>query len=179
METLRSLMMIVALTRPESTDMYSQRKGPLRRAFEDMNHMWKRMEQMEEELRQMHQRMSQTDRDRGLWPRQEIAEEKYGASSCENCFVSYKTYSTERAPCSYCNLAYREDWNRAVLMTVESEALAMERYGALNCTACNTFYSSQSPLVCSECHPQYIEDCRKEHEEDYYESLERRYAPIY
>lgn len=114
---------------------------------------------------------------------EEIAEEKYGASSCENCFVSYKTYSTERAPCSYCNLAYREDWNRAVLMTVESEALAMERYGALNCTACNTFYSSQSPSVCSECHPQYIEDCKRDmgdyDEEDYYERMERRYAPIY
>lgn len=77
METLRSLMMIVTLTRPESNDIFNQRKGPLRRAFEDMNHMWKRMEQMEEELRQMHQRMSQSDRERGHWPRQEIAEEKY------------------------------------------------------------------------------------------------------
>jgi hypothetical protein len=109
----------------------------------------------------------------------EIAEEKYGSLSCENCFLSYKTYNTERTPCSYCNVAYREDWNRAVLMSVESEALAMERYGTLNCTACNTFYSSQSPLVCSECHPQYIEDCRRGDEEDYYESLERRYAAIY
>lgn len=77
METLRSLMMIVTLTRPESSDINTERRGPLRRAFEDMNHMWKRMEQMEEELRQMHQRMTQADRDRGLWPRQEIAEEKY------------------------------------------------------------------------------------------------------
>lgn len=57
-ETLRSLMMIVTLTRPESYDEKEPRRGPLRRAFEDMNHMWKRMEQMEEELRQMHQRMS-------------------------------------------------------------------------------------------------------------------------
>ena len=57
-ETLRSLMMIVTLTRPESQDAHTERRGPLRRSFEDMNHMWKRMEQMEEELRQMHQRMS-------------------------------------------------------------------------------------------------------------------------
>jgi hypothetical protein len=57
-ETLRSLMMIVTLTRPESTNAFDTRKGPLRRAFEDMNHLWKRFEQMEEELRQMHQRMS-------------------------------------------------------------------------------------------------------------------------
>lgn len=75
METLRSLMMIVALTRPESNDIHNQRKGPLRRAFEDMNHMWKRMEQMEDELRQMHQRMSRSE---GLnWPRQAVEEEKY------------------------------------------------------------------------------------------------------
>lgn len=57
-ETLRSLMMIVTLTRPESSDTLNSKKGPLRRSFEDMNHMWKRMEQMEEELRQMHQRLS-------------------------------------------------------------------------------------------------------------------------
>ena len=80
METLRSLMMIVAMTRPESYDSNDHKKGPLRRAFEDMNHLWKRIEQMEQELRQMHlvhQRMTQADRDRGLWPREEIAEEKY------------------------------------------------------------------------------------------------------
>lgn len=75
METLRNLMMIVTLTRPESYDVNVATRGPLRRSFEDMNHLWKRMEQMEEELRQMHQRMTQADR--GSWPRQEIAEEKY------------------------------------------------------------------------------------------------------
>jgi hypothetical protein len=63
-ETLRSLMMIVTLTRPESTDALNPKKGPLRRSFEEMNHMWKRFEQMEEELRQMHQRMS---RESGQW----------------------------------------------------------------------------------------------------------------
>lgn len=77
MRTLRDLMMIVTLTRPESDEMTSLRKGPLRRAFEDMNHLWKRLEQMEEELRQMHQRISQSDRDRGIWPRQEFPEDKY------------------------------------------------------------------------------------------------------
>jgi hypothetical protein len=77
METLRSLMMIVTLTRPESWEQSSPKKGPLRRAFEDMDHMWKRIGQMEEELKQMHQRMSQSDRELGQWHRQEIAEEKY------------------------------------------------------------------------------------------------------
>lgn len=80
-ETLRSLMMIVTLTRPESSDVNNPRKGPLRRSFEDMNHMWKRMEQMEEELRQMHQRMSQSDRDRGLWPREQAVMEKYSMAA--------------------------------------------------------------------------------------------------
>ena len=64
METLRSLMMIVTLTRPETTDPLTANRGPLRRAFEDMNLLWKRFEQMEEELRQMHQRMS---RESGQW----------------------------------------------------------------------------------------------------------------
>ena len=80
METLRSLMMIVALTRPESNDIHNQRKGPLRRAFEDMNHLWKRLEQMEQELRQMHQQLNQQtslDRWPGHWPRQEFPEDKY------------------------------------------------------------------------------------------------------
>lgn len=68
-ETLRSLMMIVALTRPESRDVLDTRKGPLRRAFEDMNHLWKRLEQMEQELRQMHQQLNQQTSLDDRWPR--------------------------------------------------------------------------------------------------------------
>lgn len=80
-ETLRSLMMIVVLTRPESQDTQSERRGPLRRAFDDMNHLWKRLEQMEEELRQMHQRVNQAERDR-LQPRYEAAAmEKYAMAA--------------------------------------------------------------------------------------------------
>jgi hypothetical protein len=79
METLRSLMMIVTLTRPESADLRSERRGPLRRAFEDMNHLWKRFEQMEEELRQMHQRISQ---DLGPWPL-ELDHEKYTMAAAQ------------------------------------------------------------------------------------------------
>ena len=80
-ETLRSLMMIVTLTRSETQDIYNERKGPLRRAFEDMSHLWKRLEQMEQELRQMHQRMTQADRMRGSWPREEVAMEKYSMAA--------------------------------------------------------------------------------------------------
>jgi len=85
METLRSLMTIVALTRPESRDVLDTRKGPLRRAFEDMNHLWKRLEQMEIELKQMHQRISHHE---GLnnksWPRQETAMDKYSMAAAVN-----------------------------------------------------------------------------------------------
>lgn len=61
METLRSLMMIVTLTRPEATDPHTTKRGPLRRAFDDMDLLWRRFEQMEQELRQMHQRMSRNE----------------------------------------------------------------------------------------------------------------------
>ena len=81
METLRNLMMIVTLTRPESTDFHNQRKGPLRRAFEDMNHLWKRLEQMEEELRQMHQRIN--DRERNMWPREKAYEDIYSMEAAK------------------------------------------------------------------------------------------------
>ena len=50
-ETLRRLMMIVALTRPESNQMHSQKHGPLRRAFEDINHLHRRIERLEDDIR--------------------------------------------------------------------------------------------------------------------------------
>lgn len=63
METLRSLMMIVALTRPESNDMHLERKGPLRRAFEDMHHVIRRLEQLEDNYRSLLQRVQHSQRD--------------------------------------------------------------------------------------------------------------------
>ena len=50
MDALRSLMMIVTLTRPESKTEHSRRDGPLRRLFEDMNHLNRRMHDMEEKF---------------------------------------------------------------------------------------------------------------------------------
>jgi hypothetical protein len=47
---LRSLMMMVTLTRPESRD---QNSGPLRRLFEDVNHLNRRMHGMEDEIRRL------------------------------------------------------------------------------------------------------------------------------
>ena len=50
-ETLRKLLMIVALTKPETSAGASQ--GPLRRLFEDLNHLNRRMHRMDEEIHQL------------------------------------------------------------------------------------------------------------------------------
>ena len=52
-DALRGLMMIVTLTRPESRDsgLHDRNAGPLRRLYEDMNHLHRRVERMEEQLR--------------------------------------------------------------------------------------------------------------------------------
>lgn len=52
--TLRDLMMIVALTRPEARNPISDRNaGPLRRLFEDMNHLNRRLHDIEDTIRRM------------------------------------------------------------------------------------------------------------------------------
>jgi hypothetical protein len=53
MDSLRSLMMIVTLTRPEIKTAHSRRDGPLRRLFEDMNHLNRRMHDMEDKVNAM------------------------------------------------------------------------------------------------------------------------------
>lgn len=54
MKTLRDLMMIAALTRPESRDsgLHDRNHGPLRRLYEDVNHLSRRLNALEDELRQ-------------------------------------------------------------------------------------------------------------------------------
>lgn len=49
-ETLRKLMMIVALTRPESSERWSNRRGPLRRMMDDINNLHKRIETLEQRV---------------------------------------------------------------------------------------------------------------------------------
>jgi hypothetical protein len=48
-------MMMVTLTRPESQDsgLHDRNHGPLRRLFEDVNHLNRRLHQMEDEIRQI------------------------------------------------------------------------------------------------------------------------------
>ena len=64
-ETLRRLMMIVALTAPETRKEHDRRTGPLRRLFEDMSHLNNRMHRMEEDLNKVAR-----DQQRA-WPRRE------------------------------------------------------------------------------------------------------------
>jgi hypothetical protein len=50
-ETLRNLLMIVALTRPETYNEQGRNHGPLRRLFQDMHDLNRRVGRMEEEQR--------------------------------------------------------------------------------------------------------------------------------
>ena len=52
---LRSLMMMVTLTRPESRDsgLHDRNSGPLRRLYEDVNHLNRRMHDMEDDVRRI------------------------------------------------------------------------------------------------------------------------------
>lgn len=59
---LRSLMMMVVLTKPEGRDQSGDGdKGPLRQLFDDMRHLNRRMHSMEDELRHVRQ-ATQTSR---------------------------------------------------------------------------------------------------------------------
>jgi hypothetical protein len=55
MNALRSLMMMVTLTRPESHDsgLHDRNHGPLRRLYEDVNHLNSRLHRMEDEIQQI------------------------------------------------------------------------------------------------------------------------------
>ena len=61
-DALRSLMMIVALTRPEASrnPMADKAHGPLRRLHEDMSHIFRRMSDLEHKIRLM-ERNNQRD----------------------------------------------------------------------------------------------------------------------
>ena len=73
-ETLRRLMMIVALTAPETRKEHDRRSGPLRRLFEDMNHLNNRLHRMEEDLHRVAKAQYRE------WPKEE-AYEKYALNA--------------------------------------------------------------------------------------------------
>lgn len=63
MDALRGLMMMVTLTRPESRDsgLHDRNAGPLRRLYEDVNHLHRRVERMEGLLQREESRLRQAD----------------------------------------------------------------------------------------------------------------------
>ena len=64
MNALRSLMMMVTLTRPETSESaIGSKHGPLRRLFEDMNHLNRRMHSMEDEIQHLRRYASRTEAD--------------------------------------------------------------------------------------------------------------------
>jgi hypothetical protein len=77
-ETLRNLLMIVALTRPETgTVSVDRHQGPLRRLFDDMHNLNRRVSRMEEEQYQRERERAYTKQ----WP---AAEDKYTVAAAAN-----------------------------------------------------------------------------------------------
>lgn len=60
-DALRSLMMMVILTKPESRDsgLHDRNVGPLRRLYEDVNHLNRRLHTLEDELRRYNRSIEQ------------------------------------------------------------------------------------------------------------------------
>ena len=63
MDALRGLMMMVTLTRPESRDsgLHDRNTGPLRRMYEDMSQLHRRIERVEELYRLAERSQRQVD----------------------------------------------------------------------------------------------------------------------
>ena len=63
MNALRSLMMMVTLTRPESRDsgLHDRNSGPLRRMYEDMNQLHRRIERVEGLISRVERSQSKDD----------------------------------------------------------------------------------------------------------------------
>ena len=63
MDALRGLIMMVTLTRPESRNsgLHDRNSGPLRRMYEDLNQLHRRIERVEEEFQQVKRSQSKDD----------------------------------------------------------------------------------------------------------------------
>ena len=60
-ETLRNLLMIVTLTRPETYNSHDRNSGPLRRLFQDVNDLNRRVTRHAEELREMQNKSARAE----------------------------------------------------------------------------------------------------------------------
>ena len=77
-DALRSLMMMVILTKPEAP--LHERTGPLRRLFEEQRDLARKIGQVQEEIRQIHRNTIEKD---------------YGSATVEKYFTKYQ--ATEMA----------------------------------------------------------------------------------
>jgi hypothetical protein len=68
MDALRSLMMIVTLTRSEAAMNHGRSSGPLRRLFEDLHHLNSRMHRMEESQIKLDREIAQLYPKERSWP---------------------------------------------------------------------------------------------------------------
>jgi hypothetical protein len=71
-ETLRKLLMIVALTRPETHNEQGRRTGPLRRLYEDMNDLNRAVSRMQGEIQHLNNKFARAEQ-----PYRWEAEDKY------------------------------------------------------------------------------------------------------
>lgn len=69
-ETLRNLLMIVTLTRPETYNQHDRQSGPLRRLFEDMHSLNRRIGRLEEEQYKQERQREQVAYGK-VWPQPE------------------------------------------------------------------------------------------------------------
>ena len=60
-ETLRNLLMIVTLTRPETYNSHDRNSGPLRRLLDDMHHLHRRVSRVEEEQRELQSKSARAE----------------------------------------------------------------------------------------------------------------------
>jgi hypothetical protein len=82
---LRSLMMMVTLTRPESRDsgLHNRNTGPLRRLYEDVNHLNRRMHDMDEKINDIKIRVVNQDRFSEKYSYQKYPNEKYSMTATQ------------------------------------------------------------------------------------------------
>ena len=81
---LRSLMMMVTLTRPETSESaFGSKQGPLRRLFEDLNHLNRRMHSMEDEIQHLRRYASRVESESEKYRYEQYPNEKYALAAAQ------------------------------------------------------------------------------------------------
>lgn len=72
---LRSLMMIVVLTKPEVQSEHNSRRGPLRQLFDDMNNLTRRVGGLEGVVKSVAQKQEESSRYRSAYAEQDYVKD--------------------------------------------------------------------------------------------------------